>query len=127
MLFNNKGVVMTGERLKTLLSTYKVSQSEIARKLGLSQQSFNQMLSASDVKTSLLERISNVIGVPISRLYDAMCCPPSASDDEIYGTQPDKSQKKESESVKDERIKLLEDQVAFLKEQVDFYKNKNMA
>lgn len=60
---------MRGERLKEILSTYKVSQSEIARKLGLSQQSFNQMLSASDVKTSLLERIANVIEVPISHLY----------------------------------------------------------
>lgn len=64
---------MTGERLKEILLRYKVSQSEIARQLGISQQSFNQMLSASDVKTSLLERIANVLTVPVSLLYGEEC------------------------------------------------------
>ena len=60
---------MTGERLKEIISKFKVSQSEIARQLGMSHQSLNQMLSAADVKTSLLERIAQVLNVPVSFLY----------------------------------------------------------
>ena len=60
---------MTGERLKKIISKFKVSQSEIARQLGMSHQSLNQMLSAADVKTSLLERIAQVLNVPVSFLY----------------------------------------------------------
>jgi transcriptional regulator with XRE-family HTH domain len=60
---------MTGERLKELLSKCKVSQSEIARQLGLSHQSLNQMLSSSDIKTGLVERIAMVLNVKVSFLY----------------------------------------------------------
>ena len=60
---------MTGERLKEILAKYKVSQSEIAKQLGMSHQSLNQMLSASDIKTGLVERIAKVLSVPISSLY----------------------------------------------------------
>lgn len=60
---------MTGERLKEILAKYKVSQSEIAKQLGMSHQSLNQMLSASDIKTGLVERIAKVLNVPISSLF----------------------------------------------------------
>ena len=103
----------------------------------MSQQSFNQMLSASDVKSSLLERVANVIGVSISKLYEG-CCPTSPDDPSLYGKTPYASGTigstdlqrthnggtTEAERIKDERIKLLEEKVAFLEEQVDFYKNK---
>lgn len=60
---------MTGERLKEILAKYKVSQSKIAKQLGMSHQSLNQMLSASDIKTGLVERIAKVLNVSISSLY----------------------------------------------------------
>lgn len=60
---------MTGDKLKNILLEYKVSQSEIARQLSISQQSFNQMLSSSDVKSSLLERIAAILGISVSRFY----------------------------------------------------------
>lgn len=60
---------MTGERLKEILLAHKVSQSEIARQLGLSQQSFSQMLSSSDIKTGLVERIAKVLNVKVAFLY----------------------------------------------------------
>ena len=49
---------MTGNRLKEILYEKKVSQSQIAKLLGVSQQAFNQMLAAADIKSSLLERIA---------------------------------------------------------------------
>ena len=60
---------MTGKELKTKLSACGVSQSEIARPLDMSQQSFNQSLIVNDVKSGLLERIASAIGVDMSFLY----------------------------------------------------------
>lgn len=60
---------MTGQELKAKIVKVGKTQKEIADLLGLSQQSFNQMLSASDVKTSLLERIAQALNVPISFFY----------------------------------------------------------
>lgn len=69
IIINNVIIVMTGEALKEFLFKKKVSQSEVARQLKISQQSFNQMLSSADVKTSLLERIAKVLNVTISSIY----------------------------------------------------------
>lgn len=62
---------MTGKELKTKLSACGVSQSEIARRLDMSQQSFNQSLIVNDVKSGLLERIASAIGVDMSFFYPA--------------------------------------------------------
>ena len=107
---------MTGESLKKVLLSLKISQTDIAKKLGLSQQSFNQMLSASDVKSSLLERVATAIGMSISKLYELLGCCSTVSDEEIYGTPKDNPS---TEDVRDERIKLLEEKLAFREEQLD--------
>ena len=60
---------MTGKELKTKLSACGISQSEIARRLDMSQQSFNQSLIVNDVKSGLLERIASAIGVDMSFFY----------------------------------------------------------
>lgn len=60
---------MTGNRLKEILYQKKVSQSQIAKQLGVSQQSFNQMLAAADIKSSLLERIAEALGENMSLFY----------------------------------------------------------
>ena len=60
---------MDGKRIKELLLAYNTSQSEVAKQLGMSQQSFSQMLSSSDIKTSLVERIAGVLKIPVSTIY----------------------------------------------------------
>lgn len=60
---------MTGNRLKEILYEKKVSQSQIAKLIGVSQQSFNQMLAAADIKSSLLERIAEALGENMSLFY----------------------------------------------------------
>ena len=62
---------MTGKELKTKLSACGVSQSEIARRLDMSQQSFNQSLIVNDVKSGLLERIATAIGGDMTFCYPA--------------------------------------------------------
>lgn len=60
---------MTGRELKVKLSECGVSQSEIARRLEMSQQSFNQALVVNDVKSGLLERIAQALGLSMSFFY----------------------------------------------------------
>ena len=60
---------MTGEYLKEFIRKSKISQSEIARQLGMSQSSFNQMLSSNDVKSSLVERIASILHVTMGEIY----------------------------------------------------------
>lgn len=60
---------MTGKELKAKLADCGVSQSEIARRLEMSQQSFNQALVVNDVKSGLLERIARSLGLSMSFFY----------------------------------------------------------
>lgn len=60
---------MTGKELKEKLTKCGVSQSEIARRLEVSQQSFNQALMVNDVKSGLLERIAQALGLSMSFFY----------------------------------------------------------
>ena len=54
------------ERLSRLTT---LTQVEIAEKLNVSQQSLSQYFLVKDVKSGLIERIAEVIGVDISTLY----------------------------------------------------------
>ena len=62
---------MTGQELKARIAAFGISQSEIARRLGMSQQSFNQGLNVPDIRTGLLERIAEATGKPLSYFYPA--------------------------------------------------------
>lgn len=60
---------MKGIFLKNFLAGKGYNVSEVARLLGLSQQTLSAALGSEDVKSSLVERISSVVGVPVSELY----------------------------------------------------------
>lgn len=128
---------MTGEVLKELLSSLKVSQTDIAKKIGVSQQSFNQMLNASDIKSGLLERVSSAIGISVSRLYELAkslvngCgCPPSTITDQSFyhpssdGTCNGPGTEEEGRKSESEQARFYKEQAAFYKEQAEFYKQQ---
>lgn len=60
---------MTGEQLQEKLSVLRISQSELALKLGMSQQNLNRALNIADIKTSMLEKICSVYNLPMSFFY----------------------------------------------------------
>lgn len=60
---------MTGQELKEKLLTLNISQSELARRLDMSHQSFNQALKVSDVKSGFLEKICVAAEVEMSFFY----------------------------------------------------------
>ena len=60
---------MKGIDLKTKLEELGFSKAYIADKLGIPAQNVHIWLRAEDVKTGTLERLSEVLGVPISYFY----------------------------------------------------------
>lgn len=62
---------MTGERIKFLLDELGVTQKALSEMLGVTPQSVSAIIAASDVRSGTLEKIANVLGVPMSRFYPA--------------------------------------------------------
>ena len=60
---------MTGEDLRPYLSHIDVSFAEVARKLGISDQSLNNIFRTKDIKTGLIERLSKAYNLPVSYFY----------------------------------------------------------
>lgn len=60
---------MSGAELRTKLQKTGISISEIGRRIGMSSQAMNQAFSVKDVKSSLLERIAEVIGEEMTFFY----------------------------------------------------------
>lgn len=89
---------MTGDDLKRLLRATGHSITELAGKLGTSQQNLSQALSAKDVKTGLVEDLAKVLGLPVSYFFG----------EEVKPAE----QKAAEDSDKDREILYLRGQVA---------------
>lgn len=70
---------MQGKTLKNALRELGFTQTEIASKLGISQQTFNSALGVDDVRTSLVENIAEVTGQPVGYFYGLAPAAPIAS------------------------------------------------
>lgn len=60
---------MTGDRIKFLLDELGVTQKALSEMLGVTPQSVSAIIAASDVRSGTLEKIANVLGVPMSRFF----------------------------------------------------------
>ncbi len=60
---------MNGLRVKEMIAKKGLSITEVAKKLEMSNQNLFNILSRDDVKTGLLERISEVTGISLAELY----------------------------------------------------------
>ena len=60
---------MKGEVIKALLLDKGYNIAQIAEMIGTSQQNLASNLKHTDVRSGLLERIAEAIGVPVSQLY----------------------------------------------------------
>ena len=60
---------MTGEELRKKLLDMGVQQKELAEKLGMTRQNFNQGLKVADVKSGLLESICDILDITMADLY----------------------------------------------------------
>ena len=60
---------MKGAHIKKILVEAGISQGEVARRIGESQQNFSAALKSEDVKTGLVERIAEATGLPVCHFY----------------------------------------------------------
>lgn len=61
---------MKGEILKRRLLETGKTQKEIAELLNITPQSINAILSASDVRSSTIEKLAKVLRLPVSFFYE---------------------------------------------------------
>ena len=60
---------MRGIDLKEKLNATHISLAEIARRMGISPQSLNSVFNSEDVKSGVLEKLSEALNVPIAYFY----------------------------------------------------------
>lgn len=60
---------MTGESVKLLLYKKGIKITDLAEKLGESQQNTSSFLRAQDIKTGVLERIAEATGISIAEFF----------------------------------------------------------
>lgn len=60
---------MTGKELKERVDALGIAQRKLADKMGVTPQTINAILTAKDVRTSTIERIASVTGMPISFFF----------------------------------------------------------
>lgn len=60
---------MTGDYLKNFLESRGYTQVWIASRLGIARNTFNAALNAQDIKTGMIERLSEVTGIPIPEFF----------------------------------------------------------
>jgi len=60
---------MTGEKLKEIITKNGYTMAAAARLLDMTPQHLNQAVSAADVKSGLLEKVSAAFGISIAALY----------------------------------------------------------
>lgn len=60
---------MKGETIKEILRIRNISSAEIARRLGMSPQTLSAALSNDDIRTGLMEKIAEHIGVSPASFY----------------------------------------------------------
>ncbi len=70
---------MNISRLKKLIEKKRITQKEIAKYIGLSENAFSTALKKGDFKISMLEKICEYINVPVSYFFE-----------EESGTSPNK-------------------------------------
>ena len=101
---------MTGEKVRELLKDKKIQQKEIAAKLGMSTSNLGNQLDKDDIRTGLLEKISEAAGIPIAEFYG-----------EGFGVLPNISDKTTLEllKAKDEQLTMAMQQTSAAQAQTD--------
>lgn len=103
---------MEGKVLKSKIAEINVTQLELAGRLGTTPQSLSSILHAKDVRSGTIEKIAQVLEVPVSFFYgEGSFQKAVASGNKSVAAINSNISSRESEILK-ERIKSLEALVA---------------
>ncbi len=104
---------MEGKVLKEKIKQSGISYSELSRRLGILPQSLAAIFNTSDVKTGLVEKIAQVIGVHLSYFFDNYDERNSNGEYSSYrGATPESLEEAQKQNV------LLRQEIKFLKEKI---------
>ena len=103
---------MKGKTIKDDLQKRGVSAAAIAKKLGISQQTFSATLQNDDIKTGFLEKVADALGVPPAYFYNGdsggVAVVGKAVDSTVIGRQDGATEALVKQlDVKDEQIDRL--------------------
>jgi len=59
------------QKIKQLASVKNMTLVDVAKELGISKQSLNQMMRENSTKVSTLERIAEILDVPVTTFFDS--------------------------------------------------------
>lgn len=128
---------MTGNRLRELLTLGNVSIKGLAEKLNMTQPNLSAQFKVQDVKSGILERICEVLGVTMDFFYGGTKYMKNGGDgyavkEETVGVAQEEDAailyKKRQQSLadaKDQEIIFLKGQVQALKETIQMLGGKN--
>ena len=63
-------MILISNKIKDIMKSKKISQEELANKIGMTKNGLNNNLTANDFKISVLEKIAKSLGVPVSYFFD---------------------------------------------------------
>lgn len=66
---------MTGRQLKQIIERSGIRTNAFAEKMGISPQSLNSVFNSADVKSGTIEKVAEVMGVPIATMYGDINAP----------------------------------------------------
>lgn len=102
---------MIFSRLKKILKTRKITQKELAEKIGVSVTTINDLLKREDLKVSMLEKIAKVLQVPVSYFFDEECNSGQQTNGNGIHTNGSNNKISVQSAKKDETIKHLQEKL----------------
>lgn len=103
---------MTGKELKERVDALGITQRKLADKMGVTPQTINAILTAKDVRTSTIERIASVTGMPISFFFkeeaDKQSAIVSGNGSVVVAGNNNLTSNAGETAVLQERVKMLE-------------------
>lgn len=64
---------MNGKELKSIIERSGIRANAFAERLGIAPQSLNSVFNSADVKSGMVEKVAEILGVPICQLYGESC------------------------------------------------------
>lgn len=117
------------QKIKVLAKQKGIAQTEIAKQLGMSSQAFSKILRENSTKVSTLERIAEILDVPVTTFFDEVSHVNTVSINTGVQDSPNAVQSVGSDNSSEvallkSRIELLEELNRSYKEQIELLRNQ---
>lgn len=115
---------MNGKDLRNVLGRNNIGINSLAEKLGMTQPNLSKQFQVQDVKTGILEKICDALGVTLDFFYEGtpyLKVEQARFDESKYSSgmvseRPIETRRHEDSKTKDEEIMFLKGQVQALQE-----------